>query len=261
MQRHLKNFYTKLVFKKIGKMSQLILQFMVLKKFIFDKNDVWWILFFFFISCVKITIGFISVSTGISSFTNILQIFKFCYYLAFFLFYQKIIFKIEEKNYSRLDRSASKFFLLYLIYYIISYIFRYLPFPLFFDEFNLVFGTVSFVVLVIFWIYLFYFIPLFSARPFDLRESWDYNLHLIKGNKLKMVFPGILCFIFSFSAIFIFLLPIVSLFEELGINLLLLISNFGVIAGEFINTFMVIFFIILHSIIYLNVEYLDRKIK
>ena len=28
MQRHLKNFYTKLVFKKIGKMSQLILQFM-----------------------------------------------------------------------------------------------------------------------------------------------------------------------------------------------------------------------------------------
>ncbi|MFC2294527.1 MAG: hypothetical protein ACFNJI_03165, partial [Leptotrichia hongkongensis] len=75
------------------------------------------------------------------------------------------------------------------------------------------------------------------------------------------VFPGILCFIFSFSAIFIFLLPIVSLFEELGINLLLLISNFGVIAGEFINTFIVIFFIILHSIIYLNVEYLDRKIK
>ena len=148
-----------------------------------------------------------------------------------------------------------------MIYYIISYIFRYFPFPLFFDEFNLVFGTVSLVVLVIFWIYLFYFIPLFSARPFDLRESWDYNLHLIKGNKLKMVFPGILCFIFSFSAIFIFLLPIVSLFEELGINLLLLISNFGVIAGEFINTFMVIFFIILHSIIYLNVEYLDRKIK
>ena len=31
MQRHLKNFYTKLVFKKIGKMSQLILQFMKLK--------------------------------------------------------------------------------------------------------------------------------------------------------------------------------------------------------------------------------------
>ena len=257
----MKELQGKLTEKNLNIFQQIRYAFFILKKLVLDRNDVWWILFFFFISCVKITIEVIIENTGILSFANILQIFKFCYYLALFLFYQKIIFKIEEKNYSRLDRSASKFFLLYLIYYIISYIFRYLPFPLFLDEFNLVFGTVSLMVLVIFWIYLFYFIPLFSARPFDLRESWDYNLHLIKGNKLKMVFPGILCFIFSFSAIFIFLLPIVSLFEELGINLLLLISNFGVIAGEFINTFMVILFIILHSIIYLNVEYLDRKIK
>ena len=34
MQHHLKNFYTKLVFKKFGKMSQLILQFRV------DKNKI-----------------------------------------------------------------------------------------------------------------------------------------------------------------------------------------------------------------------------
>ena len=257
----MKELQGKLTEKNLNIFQQIRYAFFILKKLVLDRNDVWWILFFFFISCVKITIEVIIENTGISSFTNILQIFKFCYYLAFFLFYQKIIFKIEEKNYSRLDQSASKCFLLYLIYYIISYMSRYLPFSLFFDEFHLVFGAGALVVLIIFWIYLFYFIPLFSARPFDLRESWDYNLHLIKGNKLKMVFPGILCFIFSFSAIFIFLLPIVSLFEELGINLLLLISNFGVIAGEFINTFMVIFFIILHSIIYLNVEYLDRKIK
>ena len=32
MQHHLKNFYTKLAFKKFGKMSQLILQFKVYKK-------------------------------------------------------------------------------------------------------------------------------------------------------------------------------------------------------------------------------------
>ena len=257
----MKELQEKLTEKNLNIFQQIKYTFFVLGKFIFDKNDVWWILFFFFISCVKITIGFISVSTGISSFTNILQIFKFCYYLAFFLFYQKIIFKIEEKNYSRLDKSASKFFLLYLIYYIISYIFRYLPFPLFFDEFNLAFGIVSLMVLVIFWIYLFYFIPLFSARPFNLRESWDYNLHLIKGNKLKMIIPGILCFLFYFSAIFVLLFPMFPIFEELGIGLLFLISKFGIIAREFISTFMIIFFIILHSIIYLNVEYLDRKIK
>ena len=32
MQHHLKNFYTKLAFKKFGKMSQLILQFRIKKK-------------------------------------------------------------------------------------------------------------------------------------------------------------------------------------------------------------------------------------
>ena len=31
MQHHLKNFYTKLAFKKFGKMSQLILQFRIEK--------------------------------------------------------------------------------------------------------------------------------------------------------------------------------------------------------------------------------------
>ena len=257
----MKELQEKLTEKNLNIFQQIKYTFFVLGKFIFDKNDVWWILFFFFISCVKITIGFISVSTGILSFANILQIFKFCYYLAFFLFYQKIIFKIEEKNYSRLDQSASKCFLLYLIYYIISYMSRYLPFSLFFDEFHLVFGAGALVVLIIFWIYLFYFIPLFSARPFNLRESWDYNLHLIKGNKLKMIIPGILCFLFYFSAIFVLLFPIFPIFEELGIGLLFLISKFGIIAREFISTFMIIFFIILHSIIYLNVEYLDRKIK
>ena len=257
----MKELQGKLTEKNLNIFQQIRYAFFILKKLVFDRNDVWWILFFFFISCVKITIEVIIENTGILSFANILQIFKFCYYLALFLFYQKIIFKIEEKNYSRLDRSASKFFLLYLIYYIISYIFRYLPFPLFLDEFNLVFGTVSLVVLVIFWIYLFYFIPLFSARPFNLRESWDYNLHLIKGNKLKMLFPGILCLLFYFSTIFILLFPMFPIFKELGIGLLFLISKFGIIAREFISTFMIVFFIILHSIIYLNVEYMDRKIK
>jgi len=32
----LKNFYTKLVFKKIGKMSQLILQFMIKKDLLYS---------------------------------------------------------------------------------------------------------------------------------------------------------------------------------------------------------------------------------
>ena len=39
MQHHLKNFYTKLAFKKFGKMSQLILQFMTEKTFTDDYFD------------------------------------------------------------------------------------------------------------------------------------------------------------------------------------------------------------------------------
>ena len=39
MQHHLKNFYTKLVFKKFGKMSQLILQFRK-SKTIFSKIEI-----------------------------------------------------------------------------------------------------------------------------------------------------------------------------------------------------------------------------
>ena len=154
----MKELQGKLTEKNLNIFQQIRYAFFILKKLVLDRNDVWWILFFFFISCVKITIEVIIENTGILSFANILQIFKFCYYLALFLFYQKIIFKIEEKNYSRLDQSASKCFLLYLIYYIISYMSRYLPFSLFFDEFHLVFWAGALVVLIIFWIYLFYFI-------------------------------------------------------------------------------------------------------
>ena len=257
----MKELQEKLIEKKLNIFQQIKYTFFVFKSLIFDRNGVWWILFFFLIDCIKIIGVYLFQNTSLSPMLNLFLIFNFCYYLVLFLFYQKIIFKIEEKNYSRLDQSASKFFLLYLIYYIISYMSRYLPFSLFFDEFHLVFGAGALVVLIIFWIYLFYFIPLFSARPFNLRESWDYNLHLIKGNKLKMIIPGILCFLFYFSAIFILLFPMFPIFEELGIGLLFLISKFGIIAREFISTFMIVFFIILHSIIYLNVEYLDRKIK
>ena len=30
------------------------------------------------------------------------------------------------------------------------------------------------------------------ARPFNLKESWNYNLHLSKGNKLRIIIPIII---------------------------------------------------------------------
>lgn len=258
----MKELQGKLTEKNLNIFQQIRYTFFVFKKLLFDRNDVWWILFFFLIDCIKIAGVYLFQNTLFSSLLNLFSIFNFCYYLALFLFYQKVIFKIEEKNYLKLGHSASKFFFLYFIYYIISYIgeyfFSYLPF---FDEFLLVFLVIYLIVMVILWMYTFYFIPLFFVRPFNLKESWDYNLHLIKGNHLKMIFPGIVFFLLSFSATFFLLIPIFSIFENLNIDTLFLFSKFGIIFMEFIRTFAIIFFVILHCIIYLNVEYMDRKIK
>jgi len=258
----MKELQGKLTEKNLNIFQQIRYAFFILKKLVLDRNDVWWILFFFFISCVKITIEVIIENTGILSFANILQIFKFCYYLALFLFYQKIIFKIEEKNYLRLGQSASKFFFLYFIYYIASYIGEsFFPYLTFFDELFLVFLAIYWIAMVIFWLYMFYFIPLFSARPFNLKESWDYNLHLMKRNWLKIIFFVITYLIFIFFTTESFLGLTYPMLERLNVVYLFFSTIFGTVFFEFFGTFILILFVILHCVIYLNVEYMDRKIK
>ena len=94
------------------------------------------------------------------------------------------------------------------------------------------------------------------ARPFNLEESWNYNLHLSKGNKLRIIIPSI-----------IFLGLIFLIYFPLGINIFLFRgSSFSdylifTLISSFIHTFLIIMFIIMNCIIYLNVEYMDRKIK
>ena len=260
---NMKELQEKLTEKQLNIFQQIKYSFFVFKSLILNRNDVWWILFFFLIDCVRITGVYLFQNTAFSPMLNLFSIFKFCYYLALFLFYQKVIFKIEEKNYLRLGQPASKFFFLYFIYYIVSYIGEsFFPYLLaFFDEFLLVFLAVYLIAMAILWLYMFYFIPLFAARPFNLKESWDYNLHLMKGNRLKLVFPGVIFFLFYFSAAFLFLIQIFPIFEGLNIEMLFLASKIGIVIVVFFNTFMMIFFVILHCIIYLNVEYMDRKIK
>ena len=226
----MKELQGKLTEKNLNIFQQIRYAFFILKKLVLDRNDVWWILFFFFISCVKITIEVIIENTGILSFANILQIFKFCYYLALFLFYQKVIFKIEEKNYLRLGQPASKFFFLYFIYYIVSYIGKsFFPYLTFFDELLLIFLAIYLIAMVILWLYMFYFIPLFSARPFNLKESWDYNLHLMKRNWLKIIFFVITYLIFIFFTTESFLGLTYPMLERSNVVYLFFSTIFGTV--------------------------------
>ena len=195
----MKELQEKLTEKKLNIFQQTKYTFFVFKSLLFDRNGVWWILFFFLIDCIKIIGIYLFQNTSLSPVLNLFSIFNFCYYLVLFLFYQKIIFKIEEKNYLRLRQSASIFFFLYFIYYIVNYIGEsFFPYLMFFDELLLVFLAIYWIAMVIFLLYMFYFIPLFSARQFNLKESWDYNIHLIKRKWLKIISLYIIYLIFIF---------------------------------------------------------------
>ena len=253
----------KLTEKYLNAFDYLKYTFFVFRKMLFNRNDVWWIIFFFFISFVKITgIYLFSNIESDSLNDDIFSIFKFCYYLVVFLFYQKVIFKIEEKNYLKLGQSVSKFFFLYFIYYIVSYVGgSFFPYLALFDELLLAFLAIYLIAMAILWLYMFYFIPLFSARPFNLKESWDYNLHLMKKNWLKIIFFVIAYLIFIFFTTESFLGLAYPILERLNVGYFFFSTIFGTVFLEFFGTFILILFIILHCIIYLNVEYMDRRIK
>ena len=258
----MKELQKKLTEKNLNIFQQIKYSFFVFKNLLFDRNSVWWIMFFFLISCIKIILGIIAASSEIFLLEGITWIFNFCYYLALFLFYQKVIFKIEDKNYLKLGPSASKFFFLYFIYYIVNYIGEsFFPYLVLLDELILIFLAIYWITMVILWLYMFYFIPLFSARPFNLKESWDYNLHLMKGNRLKIVFFIIVYLIFIFFTTSSFFGLAYPIFRELNVGYLFFTTIFGTVFFEFFGTFILILFVILHCVIYLNVEYMDRKIK
>ena len=211
--------------------------FITFKELIFDSNNMWWIFFFF---------AFNLMDSAITIF----------YYLFLFLFFKKIIYKIEDNYRLNLGASAQKFFFLYAIYFILNFASSFLfPSLLWFLPPEIIFLAIYSVIFVI-WYKLLYFIPLFMARPFNLEESWNYNLHLSKGNKLRIIIPSI-----------IFLGLIFLIYFPLGINIFLFRgSSFSdylifTLISSFIHTFLIIMFIIMNCIIYLNVEYMDRKIK
>ena len=230
--------------------------FITFKELIFDSNNMWWILFFFAFNLMDSAITMILPQYDFSFYHEISPYFRIFYYLFLFLFFKKIIYKIEDNYSLNLGASAQKFFFLYAIYFILNFASSFLfPSLLWFLPPEIIFLAIYSVIFVI-WYKLLYFIPLFMARPFNLKESWNYNLHLSKGNKLRIIIPiiiflGIVIFGYLFVAINTFPLETLDFSGYLIFTFIL----------SFIYTFLSLLFIILNCVIYLNVEYMDRKIS
>ena len=95
-------------------------------------------------------------------------------------------------------------------------------------------------------IYLFYtapyFLPIFIGRNKSLKETWSYNKEIASNNRAKIIIPLLLTIspvLFSFPLIFI---PI-----------------FGGILRGILGAIVIIISSVLYAIIYLNVEYMNKK--
>ena len=230
--------------------------FITFKELIFDSNNMWWIFFFFAFNLMDSAITMILPQYDFSFYHEISPYFRIFYYLFLFLYFKKVIYKIEDNYRLNLGPSVQKFFFLYAIYFILNFASSFLfPSLLWFLPPEIIFLAIYSVIFVI-WYKLLYFIPLFMARPFNLKESWNYNLHLSKGNKLRIIIPviiflGVVIFGYLFVAINTFPLETLDFSGYLIFTFILL----------FIYTFLSLLFIILNCVIYLNVEYMDRKIS
>ena len=230
--------------------------FIVFKNLVFDINNIWWIFFFIAFNIMDSIIMIILPYYDFPFYHIASPYFRIFYYLFLFLYFKKVIYKIEDNYRLNLGPSVQKFFFLYAIYFILDFVsdffssllLGFLPYEI------IVFAF--YAILFAIWYKSLYFVPLFMARPFNLKESWNYNLHLSKENKLRIIIPviiflGIVIFGYLFVAINTFPLETLDFSGYLIFTFIL----------SFIYTFLSLLFIILNCVIYLNVEYMDRKIS
>lgn len=119
----------------------------------------------------------------------------------------------------------------------------------------IVFGVIIFIyyitVYTVIWLKLLYFRPLFYLRDVKLKEAVYYNFHLCKGNRLRIILPGIILTVFQWF----FFIP----FQVINF---ITLNNFQIvfiILNSVMATFLSVFSNVLTTVIYLNVEYMDLK--
>ncbi len=121
-----------------------------------------------------------------------------------------------------------------------------------FSGVNLFICTLGIVFFIFIIANILYFPQAYLLRRITIYEAFKYNLHLCKGNRLKIIFP-------------LLLLIILRVLLSLPMNILsitMIFSSFKYLImgiSSIILPIFDMFTVILISVIYLNVEYVDLK--
>ena len=217
---------------------------------IFRENKVW--IFYFFILAFAVLIDDVfTLPAGLKNTEWIISIsLAWVLSISYMLFYKKIIYKIEGKENSEIKKGFFRAVIWGLIQISPIYIFTNDYFK------NKIPNTIPFlagIICVVIYFSFLYFKVLYISRNIGLKDTIEYSFYLGKGNRMRMFFPLFLSEIF-FLQIYLWLDFLLKASVENKILILL---------GTFVLTmFQIVFKILsvaLEDIIYLNVEYMDRK--
>ncbi len=235
---------------KEGKLSfkqYFIVAFEVFKDMLKNDNKEMIILFALYLLtafCTVLKNPLLNTLSGIVSIVAVTRI---------WLFYKKVIFKIEERQYDNNGNIIRVFVLLafsILFVLLISIMFMHYVFSIGLERLQKLNQTEMFselkvpiiiliAVFLIIQICILYLIPIYMSRRGGFWESFSYNSYLSKGNRIRMFVPLVLVGIINF-----------------GIGQALVSLGFiGILVNSVVATAISIYKVILVSIIYLNVEY------
>lgn len=107
---------------------------------------------------------------------------------------------------------------------------------------------------IIFVLKMLYFVQMYFLRRIGIYEALVYNFHLCKKNRLRIILPVALLVILNILLNLPFgILGFVTLFSKYKFLIIIIAST--------LNSILNIFFILLITVIYLNVEYMDLRKK
>ena len=107
---------------------------------------------------------------------------------------------------------------------------------------------------IIFVLKMLYFVQMYFLRRIGMYEALVYNFHLCKKNRLRIILPVALLVILNILLNLPFgILGFVTLFSKYKFLIIIIAS--------ILNSILNIFFILLTTVVYLNVEYMDLRKK
>lgn len=169
------------------------------------------------------------------------------------IFYRKVIFKIEEKEYETGNVTVKSFILLGIVI-LAGFLSALLLLPFMGGIIGMaLYGRagigflvaiiipilILLAVFIVISLFILYFIPAYMSRRGSIGETFKYNLFLCRGNRIRMFLP----------------LVILSAIGLLIGTILGFLGTIGTIIGVLISSIVNILQVIIVSIVYLNVEY------